>query len=273
MNEKLKLILLFIKKRFVKLKLYAESNKKRSVIILASSASVIICSIILAVIFIPKKEDFSDYRNFDVEEIVEDGIIISGNPVDFEKLKKVNSDICAWIRIPGTNIDYPVLRSEMLEDEDFYLSHNYKKQECSSGAIYMQRINDETFIGHNTVLYGHDMLDGTMFADIKKYRKQEYLDKNSIVKIYTPKRILTFKIFSAYKTDDRHILDTYNFYDEASYNQFITDCTNTESLTKSVDKSILPKYADHLITLSTCTGRDRERFIAVGVLLSSVATK
>lgn len=133
----------------------------------------------------------------------------------------------------------------------------------------MQKINDETFISNNTVLYGHDMLDGTMFADIKKYRNQSFLDKNPLMKIYTPKRILTYQIFSAYKTDDKSIPDTYNFYDEASFNEFTEKCLKSNVS----DKSVSPKFGDKLITLSTCTGSKNERFIAVGVLLSSALTK
>lgn len=70
---------------------------------------------------------------------MQDGIVISGNPVDFPKLKKENPDICAWIRIDGTAIDYPVLRSDTLREEDFYLNHDYKKKNASHGAVYMQK--------------------------------------------------------------------------------------------------------------------------------------
>ena len=258
-----------IKAFFIKLKNYVLNNKKRTAVILASAVSVTVCAIILMSIFIPKKNNFDGYRNFNVKEIVQDGIVISGNPVDFPKLKKENPDICAWIRIDGTAIDYPVLRSDTLEEEDFYLNHDYKKKNASHGAVYMQKINDETFISNNTVLYGHDMLDGSMFADVKKYRNQGFLEKNRQIKIYTPKRILTYKIFSAYRTDDSNILDTYNFYDEASFNKFIEDCKKSNVC----DKSVSPKFGDKLITLSTCTGSKSERFVAVGVLLSSVLTK
>ena len=252
-----------------RLKNYVLSNKKRSAVIIAGTVSVIICAVVLLSIFVPKKNDFDGYRNFNTEEIIQDGIVVSGNPVDFTKLKEENSDICAWIRIPGTAVDYPVLRSDTLEEEDFYLDHDYKKKSAAHGAIYMQKINDETFISNNTVLYGHDMLDGTMFADIKKYRNQSFLDKNPLIKIYTPKRILTYKIFSAYKTDDKSIPDTYNFYDEASFNEFTEKCLKSNVS----DKSVSPKFGDKLITLSTCTGSKNERFIAVGVLLSSALTK
>lgn len=88
------------------------SHKKRSAVIFTCAVSIIICTAVLLSIFVPKKTDFDGYRNFNTEEIVQDGIVISGNPVDFAKLKKENSDICGWIRIPGTAVDYPVLRSD-----------------------------------------------------------------------------------------------------------------------------------------------------------------
>lgn len=103
------------------------SNKKRSAVIVACTVSVIICATVLLSIFVPKKNDFDGYRNFNTEEIIQDGIVVSGNPVDFTKLREENSDICAWIRIPGTAVDYPVLRCDTLEEEDFYLDHDYKK--------------------------------------------------------------------------------------------------------------------------------------------------
>lgn len=117
-----------IKAFFIKLKNYIQSNKKRASIIFASAVSVTVCAAVLLNIFIPKSNNFDEYRNFNVKEIVQDGIVISGNPVDFAKLKKENTDICAWIRIPGTAIDYPVLQSDTLEEEDFYLNHDYKKK-------------------------------------------------------------------------------------------------------------------------------------------------
>lgn len=248
-------------------------EKKRIIIIAVCIAVFLVCAIWLASFFIPKDEGLDAYRTFENYSVIEeDGIKISGNPINFKELQAVNPEVCGWINIEGTNIDYPILRSSDETEEDFYLDHNYIKQESNGGAIYMQKNNSELFTDVNTILYGHDLFNGTMFSQLRKFENRDFFKKNSIISIFTPKHIYSYKIFAVVRYDDRHIPSSYHFYDEESYNLFVKHCTEDASV-RNVRKDFIPKFGDKLITLSTCTSNDKERLIVVGIRIEDVATK
>ena len=113
--------------------------------------------------------------------------------VDFEKLKQINSDIKGWIKIENTNINYPILQGS---DNDYYLYRNYMKEKNQSGSIYLNSKNNG-FIDKNTVIYGHNMKDGTMFYDLYKIYNNE-LGNDITVYIYTPDGHMKYKVVSTY---------------------------------------------------------------------------
>lgn len=122
-------------------------------------------------------------------------------PIDFESLWGMNLDIYAWIEIPGTKVDYPILQSAT--DDSYYLNHNIDGSEGYPGSIYTESYNGKTFEDFNTVIYGHNMKDDTMFGDLHKYEDSAFMKENSQVIIYTPEKILTYQIFAAVVYDDR----------------------------------------------------------------------
>ena len=99
--------------------------------------------------------------------------------VDFKELMKINPDIYAWIYIPNTNVDYPVAQSGPDNDDSFYLSHNVYKNYQFSGTIYSEKKNSRDFMDPVTVLYGHNMLNGSMFATLHNFNDKEFFDENS----------------------------------------------------------------------------------------------
>lgn len=125
-------------------------------------------------------------------------------PVDFETLQKENPDIYAWITIPGTDIDYPVVQDST--DNTYYLNHAADTSLSDSGAIYSEKKNAKDFDDYLTVLYGHNMKDGSMFAGLHKYEDKTFLKDHKDLTIYTPDSILKYRIFAAYLTDNRHVL-------------------------------------------------------------------
>lgn len=194
------------------------------------------------------------------------------NPVNFKKLKKKNSDIYAWIKIPGTKVDYAVLQSYS-GDDNFYLDHGEDKKQSAYGAIYSQRKNATDFSDRNTVLYGHNMLNGSMFASLHKFRDKEFFNKNKYIYIYTPNRILKYKIVSAYKYDDRHILNSFDFNDDKVYKEYLEFVQNPKSVMKNT-RDIKLDLEDKLITLSTCIGNETEsRYLVQGVKVEDVETE
>lgn len=199
--------------------------------------------------------------------------VLADNPVDFNALKAENPDIIGWISIPGCNIDYPVLQSADDMEEDYYLNHSREKKSSVYGAIYIQKLNSDNFSDPNTVIYGHNMLNGTMFGTLKKFRNKEFFEENQYIYIYTPGHILTYKLYSAFVYDDRHILNSFNFYNNKEYGSFLNQTLNPKSMVKNVREGVSVTTDDRIITLSTCTSVDTERYLVEGVLINDQLTK
>lgn len=188
--------------------------------------------------------------------------------VNFTELWKTNTDIYAWIRIPNTYVDYPVLQTETLDD-NFYLDHNFRKQYEFAGSIYSQKLNKKDFSDPNTVLYGHNMLNGTMFATLHNFRDPQFFANNPYIYIYLPDRTLTYEIFSAYEYDDRHILYSFDFSDEEVYAEYLEYATNPTESMMCNRREIEVTTDDKIITLSTCLDNiDTSRYLVQGVLIS-----
>lgn len=100
--------------------------------------------------------------------------------VDFDSLKSQNPDIYAWITIPGTDIDYPVLQKTDSEDpyDNFYLDHTVDLTEGLPGAIYSQAVNHKDFMDSVTVLYGHNLKNGGMFSSLHKFENKDFFEEN-----------------------------------------------------------------------------------------------
>ncbi|MBQ6848234.1 MAG: class B sortase [Clostridia bacterium] len=194
-------------------------------------------------------------------------------PIDFKKLQEINKDIYAWIRIPYSNetekfiADYPILQSSKDEDRSYYLTHNVNRQTSAYGAIYTQNYNKKDFNDFNTLIYGHNMRNGTMFGTLKKYRDEKFFKENNEIIIYMPNRILKYRIFAAYVFDDRHILLSFDFNNETERQLYLDTVFSERKLTANFEESLTVDTDDKIITLSTCTSKDEERYLVQGVLV------
>ncbi len=197
----------------------------------------------------------------------DDGRDVVNGDVNFTELWKVNPDMYAWIKIPNTNVDYPVLQTS--GDDGFYLEHNYKKEYEFAGSIYTEKLNKKDFSDPNTVLYGHNMLNGTMFRTLHNFRDPDFFAANPYIYILLPDRTLTYEIFSAYEYDDRHILYSFDFSDEDVYAEYLAYATNPTESMMCNRREIEVTTDDKIITLSTCLGNiDTSRYLVQGVLIS-----
>lgn len=235
-----------------------------------SLAACVVSLLMLIMHLRPDEENLSEFKQ-NVSSSPE--IVLGDNPIDFPTLQAETPDACAWIRIPDTVIDYPVMQSGPETDEDFYLDHDRNGKPKKAGSIYIQKLNSKDFTDRNTLIYGHNMLNGTMFAQLKKYRNREFFDTHRDIYVYTPGHILHYKVLSAFVYDDRHILNSFNFYNDDDYIKFLTDCLDPTSLARQVCDDIEVSTTDKIITLSTCTNNDTERYLVVGVLQSDTPTK
>ena len=188
-------------------------------------------------------------------------------PIDFETLTRANPDVYAWIQIPGTQVDYPILQSS--EDDSYYLTHTIDGEEKTEGAIYTEQLNNKDFTDPNTVIYGHNMRNESMFGSLHWYEDREFFDENRELTIYLPDKILHYRIFAAYVFDNRHILQSFDFTNKTEYQGYLDSIFALKSVSNNIDTSAEVDSDDRIVTLSTCNaGRDEERYLVQAVLIS-----
>ena len=191
--------------------------------------------------------------------------------VDFSLLQEEsNADIYAWITIPDTQIDYPVLQHS--SDDTYYLNHNLDGSKGYPGCIYSERENALDFSDFNTVLYGHNMKNGSMFHELHNYEDESFLPEHPYVYIYTPERVLRYQIFAAYRYDDRHLLYSFDYATEEGRNGYLSEIWGIRDISAVLDDQVEVTAADHILTLSTCVGSQAEkRYLVQAVLVNDIA--
>ena len=186
-------------------------------------------------------------------------------PIAFDSLQKVNDEIYAWIRIPGTKVDYPIL--QRASDDDYYLNHTVNGKRGYPGSIYTESLNQKNFQDRNTVIYGHNMKSGKMFGTLHKYKNAEYMKEHSEIIIYTPEHIYTYEVFCAVTYDNRHLLYSFDFTEESGMQQFLDSIASIRNMSSFVNEDVTVTSSDRIITLSTCVGNKGKRFFVGAVLV------
>ena len=167
--------------------------------------------------------------------------------INLAALRKTNPDVVGWIRIPGTTIDYPVMQGA---DNDFYLNHTWEKKENSVGSIFLEYQNSPDLTDYNTIVYGHNMNNGSMFADLELFAMQTHWEKYPYVYIVTDAGVYRYEIFSFYQAEVESL--TYGMNPQR-------DDTKEKFLKLALDHSVIdtgikPALTDRILTLSTCSG-------------------
>lgn len=190
--------------------------------------------------------------------------------IDFENLQQnTNADIYAWISIPDTNIDYPILQHPT--NDLYYLEHNLDGTKDYPGCIYSEKKNSQEFSDFNTVLYGHNMKNGSMFHDLHNYDDSTYMEEHQYMYIYLPDQTLKYEIFAAYQYDDRHLLYSFDYKSENVRNGYLEDIINMKSMSAVINKDITVDADSKIITMSTCVSRQSaKRFLVQAVLMDDI---
>ena len=194
------------------------------------------------------------------------------NKVDFATLNKQNPEAYSWIYIPDTQISLPVMQSA--KDDNFYLDHDVYKNYSFPGAIFSQSMNKTDYSDRVTVLYGHNMNNGSMFATLHYFRDKNFFDSHKYIYIYTPTRKLTYKVVSAHDYDDKHILNSYNFKDDKVFQEWIDNAQHPQhSLSYNVRDDVQLNMDSKMLVLSTCNNNNIGRYLVQGVLVKDEQTK
>lgn len=187
---------------------------------------------------------------------------------DYSELYKMNEDLVGWITIEGTEIDYPVMHTP--DEPNYYLKRNFNKEDSQHGCIYAREECDINTPSDNITLYGHNMMDGSMFAALHKYADKEKWEENPLIVFNTLYEYHVYKIFAVFKTTTTvgKGFSYHRFVDaetEQEFNEFVDTCKDLAFY----DTGITPEYGDKLITLSTCEYSDANgRLVVAAVRVS-----
>ena len=180
--------------------------------------------------------------------------------VDFDKLKSVNEDVVGWIYVDALpDISYPIVKGK---DNQTYLHQTYEKNYNFAGTIFVDYENSGDFSDCNTLVYGHNMKNGSMFGHLKKFRENDKLYKqDKYFWILTPERNYRYEIITAYTTGVNS--DTYTLFKGPGeeFEKYLETIKGySEIQTDDTDLTI----KDKIVTLSTCTGNESTRFVVQG---------
>lgn len=195
-------------------------------------------------------------------------------PVDFAQLQAEAPDIYAWLELPDTGIDDPVL--QRAGAELFYNSHNAYGQYYMCGAVFSQSAyNGRNFDSPMTVLYGHSTVLGQpgAFMELNNYADEAYFDAHREMRVYMPDGMYVYRIFAACVHSNEHLLYCHDFSDETQFDAFFSSLTEDTSPDSHIDAEALPQAGDKVLTLSTCYSANKNlRYLVMGVLEEFVPT-
>ena len=178
--------------------------------------------------------------------------------VDWEKLKQVNEDIVAWITLPALDLSYPVVQGK---DNEYYLHRSVDGEYLFAGSIFMDYFNHPGLENYNTIIYGHNMRDGSMFARLKEYNDTDVYKACPYFWIYTPDGDHLYKIFSVHTASAKSDTYTVRFKNKETYAAWLVK----EKTQSQIETGIELMMEDHVVTLSTCTGDEVNRQVVQGV--------
>lgn len=245
-------------------------EKKRKIIFVLCLLLLLAGLTYLIVYFVQKEDNNKVYEDIQeqnkvVEEPVEEPepepepVVI---PIDFAGLKETNEHIYAWIDIEDTNIHYPIVQHPT--DDLYYLEHTIEGVKGYPGSIYTEGVNAKDFSDFNTLIYGHDMRDGSMFKHLHKFADPEFFNSHETVTIYTETAIKTYRVFAAIVYDNRHIMYTYDNDNVEDRKAFIQSLYDARSMKNLFREGMTIDENSRLITMSTCiTGQPDKRYIVV----------
>lgn len=195
-------------------------------------------------------------------------------PVDFAQLQAEAPDIYAWLELPDTGIDDPVL--QRAGADLFYNSHNAYGQYYMCGAVFSQSAyNGRNFDSPMTVLYGHSTVLGQpgAFMELNNYADEAHFDAHREMRVYMPDGMYVYRIFAACVHSNEHLLYCHDFSDETQFDAFFSSLTEDTSPDSHIDAEALPQAGDKVLTLSTCYSANKNlRYLVMGVLEEFVPT-
>ena len=234
--------------------------KKKSKILVTFIQIVLIAVIIFSGIKIIEWIK-SNKKNEDIMSEIKENVVINNEmdsnneeyKIDFAKLKQKNSDAIAWIKVNGTDIDFPVVKGT---DNSYYLTHNFDKEKNKAGWIFADYRNKFDGTDKNIIIYGHNMKNGSMFASLKDVIKEEWYnnENNKYIALITENENCKYQVFSVYQTE------TEEYYLQTNISNFKEFVEKIKGRSKK-DFNVDIKETDSILTLSTCADNTKYRVV------------
>ena len=218
---------------------------------------------ISALVELPEQAEAPEDDNTETEPAGEDPSVVLPT-VDFDVLRETGPDIIGWLTLPDTAINYPVTQTD---DNEYYLHHLYDGTYNKTGCLFADYENQEDFSDRNTIIYGHNMRDGSMFAALNEYDEQSYYDGHPQMYLVTPGGGYVVEIFTAFVAKPSESgSDTspwrLSFKDDGAYTTWLSEMAGRSV----IETDVTVTSSDKVLTLSTCTPGGASRFIVMGKL-------
>lgn len=263
------------------------ASKVRIGVIVVSAAVFLFAGAQLVNIFLEYKRGEDEYKELDKYVTVDTNIggdeveeptdaAVEATPyimpyvkanVDFDGLKKINSDVLGWIQFEHVSISYPIVQGD---DNEYYLKKTFKKADNKAGSIFMEADNNPKFNDMNTFVYGHNMKNGSMFGLMGQYKKETFYKGREHFWIYTPTADYRYEIFACYEPKEDS--DTYRWWSASTdaYAKYLEKAKKNSMY----DTGVSVSRDDKIVTLSTCTSKgDNYRFVVQGKLVETIKKK
>lgn len=176
------------------------------------------------------------------------------NPIDFASLMAQNSDIFAWLYMPGCDISTPLFQSPT--DDLFYLSRNMQKEEDYIGSPFIQLCNSDDLDDPVAVVYGHR--NKGIFEALLQYQDKDFFDANLEFYVYVPGHIYTYTVVSSYIYDTRHIMNSFDFGKQDVVDEYFSFVMSPDSISCNVNPDATLQSDSRLLQLSTCSTTHEE---------------
>lgn len=213
--------------------------------------------------FVPEESEQSGPRWIPAPVEGEDENLTTLASTDLSALRQVNPDVIGWICIPNTQINYPLMQGQ---DNTYYLEHTWEGKPNPYGSIFLECENIPDFTEFNTIVYGHNMNNGSMFGALPTFAYEWHWKQSPYVYIVTDEGVFRYEIFSSYSAEVDSPTYGLSFNQQKTREDFIS-----MALEKSqIDTGITPAPTDRIITLSTCTGLGYENRRVVHAYLKMI---
>ncbi|MGG5460604.1 class B sortase [Clostridium sp. B9] len=227
-----------------------KNNRSRKIISIVLIIIIVFCGLKIFQKYRGYYVDSKNYENLKTLSPLTDSAL-NANPNENQEdstheknLKNINSDYAFWIKVDGTNIDFPVVQGK---DNDFYLKHDFNKEKSFSGSIFVDYRNDINE-DQNLIIYGHNMRNDTMFAQMKQFKNENFFNANKYITLYRHGVKKQYEIFSIYLTNAKDLKLVPKFSNNEEFYDY-----EKEQAEKSIfkrDIEFTPE--DKIITLVTC---------------------